>query len=326
MKLNNKLKAVNDMNCLGKDRTPFVFIIDFLMQKPLVLPLIEACKEGLYYCINGETNVTDFEVVGKKIEFIKNPVPVSVYSKRFFRVMDQIRFGNTYLLNLTMPTPIETNLSLREIFIRSNAKCRLLFKDEFVVFSPESFVKIDGNVISSYPMKGTINCEIENARENILNNPKETAEHYTIVDLIRNDLNRISRFVRVDDFRYTDTVNTHKGSLLQVSSRISGLLDDLWHEKIGEIIFSMLPAGSVTGAPKEKTIDIILRTEEYDRGYYTGVFGIFDGVSLDSGVMIRFIENTSEGKIYKSGGGITAFSNLEKEYNELIDKVYVSFV
>ena len=90
-------------------------------------------------------------------------------------------------------------------------------------------------------------------------------------------------------------------------------------------MFKLLPACSITGAPKVKTCEIIREAEKYERGFFTGVFGIFDGVKLESAVMIRFIENTSNGLVYKSGGGITCFSNAKKEYQEMIDKVYIPF-
>ena len=106
---------------------------------------------------------------------------------------------------------------------------------------------------------------------------------------------------------------------------ISGSLPDNYHSKLGEIIFSMLPAGSVSGAPKEETIRIIRQSEGSPRGYYTGIMGYFDGRNFDSAVMIRFIEQQDEGMIYRSGGGITFMSDPEKEYQELIDKVYVPF-
>ncbi len=85
----------------------------------------------------------------------------------------------------------------------------------------------------------------------------------------------------------------------------------------------MLPAGSISGAPKKKTLEVIAEAEQYTRGYYTGVFGIFDGENIDSGVMIRFLEQGPDGLIYKSGGGITAMSNIHEEYQELTDKIYV---
>ena len=91
------------------------------------------------------------------------------------------------------------------------------------------------------------------------------------------------------------------------------------------MLLAMLPAGSVSGAPKRKTLEIIREAEGYHRGFYTGVMGLFDGKNIDSGVMIRFVEQTPQGLVYKSGGGITSQSNCEEEYNELIDKIYVPF-
>jgi len=85
----------------------------------------------------------------------------------------------------------------------------------------------------------------------------------------------------------------------------------------------LLPAGSITGAPKPKTMEIIDQAEGYERGFYTGICGCFDGENLDSAVMIRFIEQEGEQLIFKSGGGITSQSDLNKEYEELIQKVYV---
>jgi para-aminobenzoate synthetase component 1 len=172
-------------------------------------------------------------------------------------------------------------------------------------------------------MKGTIDAAVENAEEEILNNFKETAEHNTIVDLIRNDLNSVAKNVNVEKFRYLESVKTHEKELLQVSSKITGILPPDYPSRIGAILFSMLPAGSICGAPKRKTVEIILKNERYRRGYYTGIAGWFDGSELESTVLIRFIEKTRRGFVFKSGGGITHFSQAELEYQEMIDKVYV---
>ena len=72
-------------------------------------------------------------------------------------------------------------------------------------------------------------------------------------------------------------------------------------------------------------MQIIKETEQYDRGFYTGIMGKFDGRMFNSGVMIRFIEKQSDKLVFKSGGGITVFSDVKKEYNELIQKVYLPF-
>jgi para-aminobenzoate synthetase component 1 len=99
-----------------------------------------------------------------------------------------------------------------------------------------------------------------------------------------------------------------------------------FQSRLGEIIFTLLPAGSVTGAPKNKTIAIIHEVERADRGYYTGVCGVFDGKNLNSAVMIRYIENHKGVMRFRSGGGITFLSNAQTEYNELNDKVYVPVI
>ena len=173
-------------------------------------------------------------------------------------------------------------------------------------------------------MKGTIDASIPQAEELILKSEKEKAEHATIVDLIRNDLSIRSFNVKATRFRYAEIINSGKDSLIQVSSEVSGELKENYYNSLGNAIFDLLPAGSVTGAPKPKTIEVILDAENYDRGYYTGIAGYFDGKDLDSFVLIRFIERDSTGEFwYKSGGGITHLSNAEDEYNELLKKIYV---
>jgi para-aminobenzoate synthetase component 1 len=237
--------------------------------------------------------------------------------------MWHIHNGDTYLLNYTQPTQVETNLSLEEIFHVSSAPYKIYLKDKFVCFSPETFVKIRDGKIYSYPMKGTIDAGIENAEQIILSDSKEIAEHNTIVDLIRNDLSLVAENVTVEKFRYLSHIKTNHKNLWQVSSQISGDLPKNYNESIGDILFTLLPAGSISGAPKKKTLEIIEETENYDRGYYTGVFGIFDGKNLDSCVLIRYIENQNGQLVYKSGGGITFMSEAEKEYEEMLKKVYV---
>jgi para-aminobenzoate synthetase component I len=175
-------------------------------------------------------------------------------------------------------------------------------------------------------MKGTIDASIVNAQARILGDIKEMAEHTMVVDLLRNDLGIVGSKVRVEKFRYVEKINAGNKKLFQVSSKISANLQNNWHENIGDILTSLLPAGSITGTPKKKTIEILNKVEEYDRGFYTGIFGVFDGVNLDSSVMIRFIEKDKNAELfYKSGGGITCDSNVELEYQELLDKIYLPF-
>ncbi len=260
------------------------------------------------------------------IKIEKFPISYDRYQNAFFDVMEEIKNGNTYLLNLTFPTKIKTNLSLREIFFHSCAKFKIKYKNSFVSFSPERFVRIENNKIYTYPMKGTIDASVEDAKEKLLNNQKELAEHTMVVDLLRNDISMIAQNVKVTKFRYTDIIEAGDKKLIQTSSEIVGDLPDDWVLEWKKILLDLLPAGSITGAPKKTTTEIIKKVENYDRGFYTGIFGIFDEKAkyLDSAVIIRYIENKNNCEmVYKSGGGITAQSEPLQEYREMIDKVYI---
>ena len=310
------------------------------------------------------------------------------YERSFNIVKCNIMAGNSYLTNLTCRVLVSCNLSLEEIFHRAKGKYKLLLrrkrtqaeekdhlkeeaqnkahlKEEnieenltpFVCFSPETFVRIKGGRIYSYPMKGTLDASLPNAEKQLMEDQKEAAEHATIVDLIRNDLSRVAENVRVDKYRYIDILHTNKGDILQTSSEISGRLPEDYPHHLGEILDAQLPAGSITGAPKDKTMQIIQEAEDYDRGFYTGIMGIYDHGELNSAVMIRFIEEetspvdfetdgeknfkasegkgdeASEGKrdeasrklYFKAGGGITSKSDCRKEYEEVIQKIYLPF-
>lgn len=321
-----KRNFAEKLNAWGKSKTPFVFLVDYRIEKPLAWTLDDAALREMYFDLNGFKNAD--HVLVKPLHafrFQKFPAPFEAYESKFNYVVDHLKAGNSFLVNLSLPTNIETNLSLREIFAHSEAPYRFLYKNDFVCFSPEIFVKIKGNRISSFPMKGTIDASVPDAQNVILSDSKEAAEHATIVDLIRNDLSMVAEKVWVEKYRYIDHIQTNDKTLLQVSSEIAGILPDDFDGKYGDLLLKMLPAGSITGAPKPSTLQIIEAAENYERGYYTGVMGYFDGENFESAVMIRFIENQDGNLFFKSGGGITARSHAHNEYQELIDKVYLPF-
>ncbi len=306
------------LNDYGAKREPIFFMINFDMSESVVHPLA-SLPEDIRFHVDQPTVAPEPVDATYRYE----AVAFETYKKAFDRVIEEIRRGNTYLLNLTFPSAFETNLSLEAIYRATDAKFKLLYKDRFVCFTPERFVKIADNRIYTYPMKGTIDAKIADAEAKILADKKEMAEHIMVVDLLRNDLSQVAKRVRVEKFRYIDRIKAGERELLQVSSKIAGELGEGWQERLGEILVSLLPAGSITGAPKKSTTEIIEAVESYRRGYFTGIFGLFDGTSLDSAVMIRFIEKTDKGLVYKSGGGITIDSDARSEYNELKEKIYV---
>ena len=310
--------AFKEVNTLASQGIPFLFISDFKAKQVEVIPLDELHKHDIEYSICENYCYEEHE------HFLeKKPIDFADYSKKFDAVIEKIKAGETYILNLTQATPIETKLSLKEIYKLANAHYKLRYKNSFVCFSPEKFIQIKGNKIHTFPMKGTIDASIENAEDLILENEKEMAEHVMIVDLLRNDLSIVAKHVQVERFRYIQKIDAGQKELLQVSSHISGELEEEWKANLGNILKQLLPAGSISGAPKRSTLDIIENVEKYERGFFSGVFGIFDGQNFDSGVMIRFIENTQDGFLYKSGGGVTLDSDAVLEYEELQDKIYL---
>ncbi|HEY9045251.1 MAG TPA: aminodeoxychorismate synthase component I [Ohtaekwangia sp.] len=313
---------IDQMNQWGQAKVPFLFMVDFEMEYPVIIKLDEVDMSKILFNINGRTNALHEEKLSPtQIEAL--PVPLAEYKKKFDIVYDRLAYGDSFLTNLTLKTPITLQATLRELFYQSRAKYKVWMDEAFLVFSPETFVQIREGKIFSYPMKGTIDASHPHAREVILSDRKEEAEHTTIVDLIRNDLSQVATHVRVNRFRYIDELKTSNKNLLQVSSEIVGDLPDDYRSKLGDILVKLLPAGSVSGAPKQKTLEIIRKAEGEKRGYYTGVVGYFDGDHVDSGVMIRYIEKEHGTFFYRSGGGITTQSIVTSEYQEIIDKVYV---
>jgi len=326
-----KPQLIGQINHMAALHVPFFFMIDYKAEQGYVIKVDELdatfiqfqfeSQHSQSFTPNTERGTRNAEP--ETCSWNVKPVSLKEYKQKFDFVQEQIQLGNSFLVNLTQPTKVQTDFSLLELYQQSRAKYKLWIKDSLLVLSPETFVEMNGQTISSYPMKGTIDATIPDAMEILLNDPKEQAEHATIVDLIRNDISRVADHVSVKRYRYVEKIKTNKQDIYQVSSQITGRIQDDYRDRLGDILVDLLPAGSISGAPKTKTLEIIQEAEGYERGFYSGICGLFDGKNLDSGVMIRFIEQNGEELTFKSGGGITAQSELIKEYEELIQKVYV---
>jgi para-aminobenzoate synthetase component 1 len=309
-------------NAWGARGKPFLFLFDFELKKPVLFPLEALESENIFYQLPDSTHEPSSPPLLKP-SLDLDPPSYESYLMAYERVKKNLQSGNTYLLNLTFPTRIKSDANLRDLYAAARAPYKLYYKDQFILFSPECFVRTDGGFIYTYPMKGTIPADLPDARRLVLADRKETWEHNTIVDLLRNDLAIVAEQIEVTKFRFITEIHTNQTDLLQVSSEIRGTLPSRWQETIGTLLVQLLPAGSISGAPKQKTVDLIAKAEKMDRGYFTGIFGVFDGINLDSAVNIRFIEKTEQGLQFRSGGGITADSDPRKEYEELIQKVYI---
>lgn len=164
MKLYSRQEAIARMNMLAGCSKSFVFLIDYSQEQVYVEETAEVSPEELIYNLNGFTNeavagLTDElfpESLSEQIEWISQPVSFQEYSRAFGHVKKNILAGNSFLTNLTCRTPVQTNLTLKNIYCNSRALYKVWVKNRFVVFSPEIFVRIKKGIISSYPMKGTI--------------------------------------------------------------------------------------------------------------------------------------------------------------------------
>jgi para-aminobenzoate synthetase component 1 len=311
------------MDVLSQQGKAFFFLVDFLVEQVEVYLPKELDEKGILIDFRTYKNCDVKKTLTKKLELVPIVEDLASYKKGFDLVQNNLKYGNSYLANYTRKTEVKIQDSLDDFFYHSQAKYKVLYPEKFVFFSPETFIEIKDNTIFTHPMKGTIDAEIENAETLLRNDPKEKAEHYTVVDLLRNDLSMVANNVQVDYFQRIDLITTAQKNLLAMSSEISGTLKPEFQNKIGSILKQLLPAGSILGAPKEKTLEIIQEAEGYPRGFYTGVCGWYDGENLDSGVMIRFLEKENDKYFFKSGGGITHLSNLEDEYQEVKNKIYV---
>lgn len=368
-----KQEIIDKINRLASQDEPFLFVINYQGDKAFIRQLSDINPEECLFDFEGRGNSSDeMKNNSEKIAEISwqiAPPLYEDYERSFGIVKNNIMAGNSYLTNLTCKVPVSCNLSLEDIFNQAKGKYKLLLRrkrnqaedkaqqkeeesqnkaykkediieeisNPFVCFSPETFVRIKNGRIYSYPMKGTLDASLPDAEKLLMEDEKEAAEHATIVDLIRNDLSRVAENVRVDKYRYIDVLHTNKGDILQTSSEISGRLPEDYRQHLGEILDAQLPAGSITGAPKDKTMQIIHEAEGYDRGFYTGIMGIYDQGELNSAVMIRFVEEeaspskTEKGKnsevsrelYFKAGGGITSKSDCRREYEEVIQKIYL---
>ena len=314
------------MNHLGAEGTPFLCLTDFKGEQVLVWPLDSISQEYLRFDIQGHTNHEHESPNSTSFDWACQPPSFQEYEQAFNKVVYHLKRGDSYLLNLTFTSNLYTDLSLLDIYRISHAKYKLWFDHQFVTFSPETFVRISEGVISSYPMKGTMSNLVPGAPEKLAADEKEIEEHYTIVDLIRNDLAKVASDIQVKRFRYMDLIKTSKDDLWQVSSEITGQLLPEFHTQYGSLLKELLPAGSISGAPKKRTVELIEEIENGNRGFFTGIVGLFDGKDFDSGVMIRFVEDNGKGLCFKSGGGITINSKVASEYQEMIDKVYVPVI
>jgi len=251
------------------------------------------------------------------------------YRRGFARVKQAIRSGEIYQANLSRCMRVALEEPALEVYLRLRKRQPVPYGAyidagavRLLSNSPECFLRIAGESIRTFPIKGTRPRAEDSHRDRELAaelaaDPKELAEHLMIVDLERNDLGRICRTgsVAVPSYAAVESFST-------VHHLVSEVRGSLREEcSIGDIIRATFPGGSITGAPKIQAMLTITEVEPLARGVYTGAIGCFNGMrSAELAIAIRTAVATDDSLYYNSGGGIVADSSLDAEYAETVTK------
>jgi len=262
-------------------------------------------------------------------EAVTLETPEAEYCAKVRRIQEYIAAGDTYQVNFTDRVSIANSLGPDAAFgvlarQQPVAYSALLHcSDQHILsLSPELFFRIEGGRITTRPMKGTmprgLDCAEDAAMAELLrHDEKNCAEHLMIVDLLRNDLGRICRMgtVEVEDLFSVERYRT----LHQMTSTVSGTLRG--GLSYYEIFKAMFPGGSITGAPKVRTMEIIREMERGPRGVYTGAIGFISPEGKTAfNVAIRTLVLAGGQARMGVGGGIVADSVPEEEYKECLLK------
>ncbi len=258
------------------------------------------------------------------------------------KIQEYIRRGDTYQTNLTQQfrAKLPEDLTAEKIFWRLRKNNPAPFaafikreNDTVISISPERFFKIENGEIQTSPIKGTIkrgenNAEDERLKNELLKSAKDLAENTMIVDLLRNDLGRVCEFgsVAVEKLCQLETHPT----FFHLVSTVSGKLKE--NIKFSEILKAVFPCGSITGAPKIRTMQIIDELETANRGLSMGAIGCSIQNSkfkiqnsIDLNVAIRTMVIKNQEAVFNVGGGILIDSIAENEYEETLVKAKAIF-
>ena len=334
--LKNDIENLNSYNLDGLDFSDLKFFrpkkIFFIKGNTLEIQYLFPFKKEIKLDLKQISSFSNKPVSKQKPISILNRISKKEYGKKVENILKHIRQGNIYEVNFCQEFYAE-NTSINPLNVYQNLNhissppfaTFLKFKNHFLLSaSPERFVKRQGNTIISQPIKGTAK-RLQNKEEDLklakklFNDPKERAENIMIVDLVRNDLSKtaIRGSVQVEELCKIQ-------SFKQVHQLVSTVVSTVETKKNSvEIIKSLFPMGSMTGAPKISAMKIIEEQESTKRGLYSGAVGYFaPNNDFDFNVVIRSILY-NENKKYVSftvGGAITSKSVVEKEYEECLLK------
>ncbi len=287
--------------------------IDLLIEK-LRQPFSHSLFPDLRMKFNGnsETNINHQDFIAKVKEakdyILAGDVLQVVLSQRFLTSIKSQPFDIYRILRTINPSPYMYFLKFKEL--------------NLIGSSPEPLVKVEGRKVITRPIAGTRprgkNLEEDKKLEKeLLSDQKERAEHVMLVDLGRNDLGKVCEYgtVKVDDLMFIEKYS----HVLHIVSQVSGVIKK--GKTSCDALRSAFPAGTVTGAPKIRAMEIIDELEPTLRGPYAGAVGYLSySGNLDTCITIRTVVVTGNKAYIQAGAGIVADSVPEREYQETVNK------
>lgn len=279
------------------------------------------------------SNFSETQTPSKTLEVhIQSKIEKKEYVDKVKQLLNHIQKGRLYEANFCQEfyaqnaqiTPLEVYKKLNNISSPPFA-CFGKIKDKYIVSaSPERYLQKNKNTVRSQPIKGTAKRSEDLAldqalKKSLMEDPKERAENIMIVDLVRNDLSRLSEkgSVHVEELCEVYSFKQVHQMISTISSTVDLKMDEV------NLIKNTFPMGSMTGAPKVSAMEIIEELEETKRGLYSGAIGyITKEGDFDFNVVIRSIlyNATQQYLSFSVGSAITAMSDPEKEYDECLLK------
>ena len=283
----------------------------------------------------GESEILQTEILPVRegtTDYLGSSLSKDEFEEGVSKIKEYIRSGDIYQVNLTRKISGRTSFSPFDIALRLKNSNPV----EFGVFaktggkyvistSPERFFRVENSTMTAEPIKGTIRRSESEAEDkinlsNLIKNKKELAELSMIVDLLRNDMNKICSDVAVKGFPQVMKLK----NVYHLYSVIEGKLENC---SFTEIIKALFPGGSITGCPKIRACQIIEELEKNGRGLYTGNFGYinFNG-NMDFNIMIRTLFYDNGIISFNTGGGITLLSDPFRNMRKLSikPKIYMT--
>lgn len=291
----------------------------------------------LYFTIHETVQTEPIPLTYKPIDLPKSwqeLTSAEEYKSAIEQIHHHIRQGDTYQVNYTVQ--LQQNLTAdpfaiyNRLVVEQNAHYNAFIQHDdvsIISISPELFFKKDGDRLTTRPMKGTTNrgltteTDLKQAQW-LAQDQKNRSENMMIVDLLRNDMNRISK-IGSENIKRLCQVEQYS-TVWQMTSTIETQL--LPNSSLSDVFQALFPCGSITGAPKIATMEIIKKVEKQPRGVYCGAIGILvpQGPSIFN-VAIRTLQMEGTKAVYGVGGGITWDSKWEAEYKETKQKSAVLY-